>query len=242
MALIGNMAREVFVAKDPRKRQKKLERRSAKRKEKRHLLHREENVGLAERLRRVSNCPVLHCSISEKLEDSGLGWVMLSRTLPGGSIAIASFVVDRYCLGVKDAFGEIMPHSAYEQKYLRKMMVQMPSRSVSPAEARKLIEGAISYARSIGFSPHADYGKVVPLFGDVNAADSDAHFEFGKDGKPFFVAGPYESEERCNQVLAILDKTCGSGQYHYLIGVGNSKPILLDDDHELDFDDFSDEE
>ena len=32
--------------------------------------------------------------------DDGLGWVLLSRQLPGGSVAVAVFLVDRYCLSI----------------------------------------------------------------------------------------------------------------------------------------------
>ena len=38
------------MAKNPRKRQQKLEKRAAKRKEKKHLIAREQNAGLAEKL------------------------------------------------------------------------------------------------------------------------------------------------------------------------------------------------
>ncbi|HTU22255.1 MAG TPA: hypothetical protein VMG10_29725 [Gemmataceae bacterium] len=234
------------MANDPRKRQKKLERRASKRKEKRHVRIREQSAGLAERLSAAVKFPVLNCWIGDSIAEQGIGWVVLSRAMPNGSVAAASFLVDSYCLGVKNVHAEILPRSEYEDKYLRHMMAKMPSRDAAPAEARKLLEGAVAYAREIGFSPHPDYPRVMVLFGDIKAADSDAHFEFGKDGKPFFVSGPNDSSERCKQIVAILHKTCGPGQYDYVVVAGSPQSMLDDPDageeyvHEIE--DYGDEE
>jgi hypothetical protein len=242
MLVSSDTVTEEIMANDPRKRQKKLERRSAKRKEKRQVRVREQNVGLAERLRRAGDYPILHCWIGDSIADTGIGWVVLSRKMPSGSVAVVNFLVDSYCLGVKDVFAEILPHSNYEDKYLRKMRVKMPSREAAPAEARKLVEEAVAYARRVGFSPHADYSKTVLFFGNVNAADSDVSFSFGKDGKPLFISGPNDSEERCRQIVAILNKTCGPGQYDFIVGIDGSQSILLGHEGDEDFEEFGDEE
>jgi hypothetical protein len=63
------------------------------------------------------------------------------------------------------------------------------------------------------------------LFGDTNPAESNAEFEFGKDGKPFFVAGPHDTPERCRQILATLTHTCGQDQFHFMLPVS---PANLD--------------
>jgi hypothetical protein len=215
------------MAADPKKRQKKLERRAAKRKEKRHTLVRAESGGLPERLRAATACPVLHCWISDTLKDEGLGWVLLSREFPNGQVAVSSFLVDRFCLGVKDCFADVMHRTSYDSNYLRKVQSDMPVRNASPAEARKLLEEAVAYARDIGLTPHPDHAKAMLLFGDVNAADSSATFEFGKDGKPFFVAGPHDTPERCRQILAILTNNLGQDGFEYMIPFSEQGPGAL---------------
>src|SRR5437016_2230285 len=82
---------EAPMAADPKKRQKKLERRAAKRKEKKQTLVRAESGGLPERLSAATRYPVLHCWISDTVKDEGLGWVLLSREFPNGQVAVASF-------------------------------------------------------------------------------------------------------------------------------------------------------
>ena len=220
---------------DPRKRQKKQERRAAKRKEKKHDLVRQQSAGLPERLAAAARYPVLHCSIGDRLADQGMGSVLLSRELPGGQVAVAVFLVDRYCLGVKDTHMEILGRSSYESKYVRKMGSEMPSHDVPPAEAFKLLTEAVAYARSLGLPPHPDYAKARLLFGDVNPADSSAEFEFGKDGKPFFIAGPHDTPERCRRILATLTNSCGPGGFHYLLPMGGPGLGDLDEDEDDEF-------
>jgi hypothetical protein len=142
---------------DPRKRQKKLEKKTAKRKEKRHLQVREQNAGLGDRLAAANKFPVLDCWVTDTVEKDGLGWVILSREIPNGTVAVATFLVDRYCLGVKNVVAEILGRATYDHKYSRRMRSEMPAQTVAPADARKLLEEAAAYARKLGFAPHHDY-------------------------------------------------------------------------------------
>jgi hypothetical protein len=172
---------------NPRKRQKQLEKRAAKRKQKKHTEARTHSAGLPGQLTAASKCPVLYCWITEF---QGIASVHLSRQFPNGQVAAGNILVDRYCLGVKDAFAEVGHRVDYEEKYQRKRSPDLPPpRPLPPADARKLIEGAVEYARGIGFEPSPDYETVMLLFGDIDAATSTAQFEFGQDGKPYFFAG-----------------------------------------------------
>jgi hypothetical protein len=228
------------MAKDPRKRQRKLERRSAKRKEKKHHLVREAQAGLGERLTAASKYPVLPVRVTENLWTEGLGQVILARELPGGQVALAVFLVDRYCLGVKDAFGRIISRYEYDSEYVRRLRSEFAWREVSPATARKFVEDAAAYAHELGFEPHPDYQKASLLFGDIDAGQATEQLEFGKDGKPMFIAGPYDTPQRCQYIIKTLTRTRGPGQFHFATPVSStegSEPIDEDDE----FDDFEDE-
>ncbi len=77
--------------------------------------------------------------------------------------------------------------------------------------AQQLVFGAVDYARGLGFEPHPDYADVVAHLGDpVGRCD----IEFGRDGMPFFVQGPYDDARR---VLQTLDASVGPGNYHFLV-------------------------
>jgi hypothetical protein len=226
---------------DPRKRQRKLERRSGKRKEKQHVVAREQAGGLAQRLTAAVKYPVLHSRVSDVLWTQGIGQVLLSRALPNGTVAVAVFLVDRYCLGVKDAFGAVLGRSSYDERFVRQTRAQFVMQDVTPAAARKIVENSVAYAHDGGLPPHADYQKVKILFGDINASECQEEFEFGKDGKPFFVAGPHDGPARCRQIVNILTRTCGPDGFHYLIPFGDPGTMLPNDqagdmDGLIDFD------
>jgi hypothetical protein len=224
------------MSSDPRKRQKKLEKRASKRKEKKHEIARATPTGLPEQLRAATRYPVHDCFISEHVWTHGLGSVMLSRELPNGSIALAVFLVDRSCLGIKDAFARIEGEYTY-QRQLTDMRSQSALKEASPACVRKLVEGAAAYAEALGLHPHPDYAKVKLIFGDIDAAACPESYEFGKDGKPFFAAGPHDTPARCRQILATLERTCGTGNYDFLLPMQSGGELT---DEQLDYLDADD--
>ena len=103
------------MAADPRKRQKKLQRRAGKRQEKKRAIVKAQNAGLGDKLAKAARFPILHAFVTEPLWSHGMGSLLVSRQLPGGRVAFGSFLIDRYCLGVKDAFGDIFSDDAYAE-------------------------------------------------------------------------------------------------------------------------------
>ena len=224
------------MAKDQRKRQKRLERRAAKRKEKRQVIVKEQSAGMATRMTEAAQYPVLESFAMEGFWTSGIGSVLLSRQLPNGMIAVAFFLVDRFCLGVKDAHAEIIGRFTYDSKYGSEFRSRFPVRKLSPAAVRKLVESAVAYARDLGLAPHADYQKAKPLFGDIAASECTEEFEFGEDGKPHFIGGPHDDRQRCQMIIAQLSRACGEGNYHFTIPVSPSEldEMSLAEEDELD--------
>ncbi len=207
---------------DPRKRQKKQEKHAARRKTRQHEQSREKHAGLADRLAAAAGYPILHCWVSRDLWDQGLGWVCLSRELPNGSVAFGVFLVDRYCLGVKNAMADVVGRFTYDSKLVRKMRADYETEDLQPADARKLVEAAVAYAEALGFHSHADYHKAKLIFGAIDPGKSSRTFEFGKDGKPFFIAGPHDTPERSQYILRTLEAARGPGAYDFLVPIGGS--------------------
>jgi hypothetical protein len=232
------------MAANQKKRQKKLERRAAKRKDRRRELIRQKNRGLGELLSMASGSPVLHSRIADSLEDEGMGHVLLSRLLPNNRVAAVLFLVDRYCLGVKDCFGRLMVRAEYDA-FCKELDDKFEMEDHTPADVRKLVEGVVDYARDLGLEPHPDYHRVKAIFGDIDARESRAEFEFGSEGKPLFINGPHDGPERCRRILSILEHSCGPEGYHYIMG-GPAGVSLLEDEDEFedpdeDFDDEDDD-
>jgi len=203
------------MAMDPRKRQKKLQRRKAKEKAKRKALAQRAPRSLATRIQGAAAAPILHCCATEALWDQGLSHVLISRELRSGDVAFVVFLVDAYCLGVKDVVFDVAPRSRYDWKVYGKLLETQEVVQLEPEETRKLIEGAVEYARDLGFAPHHDYRKAKSIFGDIDADAAEEEFVFGKDGKPFFFAGPYDDRARCKEILSILTNRCGPDGFYY---------------------------
>ena len=202
---------------DPRKRQKKLERKAADRKEKKHLIVREASVSLATRFALATPFPVLHSCIGDSNWDQGIGQATLSRVLPNGQIAVAIFLVDRYCLGVKSSIAEIVPKATYDTRYSPTIPGSPPTRPYPPAAVRKYVEGAVAYALDSGLLPDKDYEVAKLLFGDIDPTASSEVFEYGKNGKPYYLNGPYESMQRIREIYATLARTRGPGGFDGIV-------------------------
>ena len=138
---------------DPRKRQKKLERKAAHRKEKKQLVVREASVSLATRFALATPFPVLHSCISDSVFEMGIGQATLTRELPNGQIVVAIFLVDRFCLGVKSSIAAIVPLATYNSRYGPSVPGAPTTRNYSPAAVRKFVEGAVAYALDSGLYP-----------------------------------------------------------------------------------------
>jgi hypothetical protein len=223
------------MALDARKRQKKVERRAAKQRAKKLALKERTQLVAARTLEAVSSAPIFRCCAAEDGFTDGMQQVLISRALPNDRVAFALFLVDTYCLGVKNAMFDIASREEFELDFYEKLKEQLSLVTLKPACARKLVEGAVEYARDLGFPPHADYVKAKLIFGDIDASACPLVFEYGKDGKPLFVAGPYDNPSRCERIVRTLTHRCGADGFNSLISTDglleleSADELFLDD-------------
>jgi len=210
---------------DPRKRQKKLERHKAKQNAQRHELARRDSRSLSFRLERAAAAPILHCCTTAEIWQQGMGHVLISRQLDNGNVAFALLLLDIYCLGVKDVMMDVAPRVRYDRDLFGRLARQRRLTQLRPECARKLVEGAVRYALDLGLPPHDDYRTAKLIFGDIPAEACSEEYVFGKDGKPHFIAGPYDSSDRCEHIIRTLQNACGPGGYHFLVPCGDLPPI-----------------
>jgi hypothetical protein len=145
--------------------------------------------------------------VPEGLFNTGMGSVWISRALENERYAVSVFLLDTYCLGVKNALYAVLDKSRY-MMYMENFLHISEENFIAcePAYARKLVESAVAYSQGLGFDPHDDYKIAKMLFGDVDASASDAYFTFGRDGNPYYVPGPGDSPAEQRRVLKQLEK------------------------------------
>jgi hypothetical protein len=169
---------------------------------------------------------------SAKLFDSGCGYLVVSRFKADGRVEAGFFLLDVFCLGVKDAgFHRFDSVADYQESLLIRLFPDEDPVRMTPAGARKLTEDAISYARGLGFSPGGDYKKASRVFGGITTADCDEQFLFGKGDKPLYIQGPSDSPARVERILRALEARCGEGGYHYIVAADDFEPLESEEEN-----------
>lgn len=164
--------------------------------------------GLGGQVRQAARLPILDCLVSDGLFDSGMGVVTLIRGASRAYQHAAFFLVDSFCLGVKDAYFRNGDRQEVE-RLLDMMQVSDPASAIAPAEARKLLRDLVAWAGDNGFPPHADYARLEPLFGDVAAAETDYMPRFGLQGEAIYVPGPKETQAQIRRRLQTVQSRLG---------------------------------
>lgn len=147
----------------------------------------------------------------------GFAQILVARRDRASKITVCGFLVDVYCLGVKDA----VPPKAmgidslgdFAQRYFSAF--EDPPVPISLPHAQAIVAGAIAYARDLGFEPHRDFAAAEPFLG-APPADVPA-IGFGHEGMPLYINGP---RDNAMGVVATLRQRCGEGNFHYLLADG----------------------
>lgn len=209
------------MAVDPRRRARQQARKAAKRKAQVAAKRKHGSGGPGwSQFAFVPGLPLHECLMPEGIFQTGIGNVVISRRT-GETVYAGVFLADVFCLGVKDAFLSALTRSEFDD-LIDRFRGQAQMISIHPACARKLVEGAAAYAQDLGFSPHKDYRKAKVVFGDIDPAVCPQSFEFGRQGKPCFISGPYDSMTRCEKIIATLRSRCGPDGFHFQMGMGSN--------------------
>jgi hypothetical protein len=134
----------------------------------------------------------------------GLVGVLVARRGRPQRLSVCGYLVDTFCLGVKNALGPMVMGDR-ELPDFRHMFFQSMEPVEAPDElARHLVLGAVDYARSLGFEPHPD---LAPAAGHLGEWSGGSALTFGRDGVPTFVQGPDDDPAR---VIRTLTRTVGA--------------------------------
>lgn len=164
----------------------------------------------------ASKAPIHEALVPAKLFEVGIGNLFFSRALPDGHIALGCFLLDVFCLGVKNAFVTIVARDEYAQRR-RRCSTAESLQPMSAACFRKLVEGGVAYAHDLGFRPHKDYAVTSQIFGDLESTTCPTRFEYGHEGKPFYVSGPHETFTEVQATVEQLERRLGTGNFDYLV-------------------------
>jgi hypothetical protein len=217
-----------MVARHDARKQKKAAKLKAKRSEKRAKEHRRDSKDPTIRLQGTEKWPVVQGLMAEKLWKDGIGSLVIARQEGEERLVFAVFLVDVFCLGVKNAYWSAGGEGDFKALIAR-MDESQKMVPIKPSYLVKLIGEAIAYAASLGFRPHPDFRHASRLLAGIDAAGCDTEFTFGHKGKPLYIQGPYESPHVARAIMDRIEKAGG----HFLVPAET-----LDDDEgdDLEFD------
>jgi hypothetical protein len=197
-----------------RRREAKAKRRKQQLAERRRQAHAESGGSLASRVGRLALAPIERCLLQGDLFELGIGAMVFARGTPATGLTMASFLLDVFCLGLKDVTLRQIEASELDE-YLEVMAIESPLTDVDPAYARKLLRDAVAYGRSLGFEPPRDFKAAELLFGDVPADACEARFEFGCDGRPYYAPGPTDTAAEISRRLERLRRSVGEDGFDF---------------------------
>ena len=217
------------MAQSPQQRQKALQKKANKRKQKAAQLrqqsqHQTVRLDSKSQIQAAFAWPVLETLLSRDWDTEGaIVQALVTREGPGGRVAVGVFLIDLALLGVKNAFVQVFEtHAAYGE--LREsIMESQPMVSSDLNLIAKILREGVAYAAQFGFRPNSDYRMASQM---LAGADPDASLVEiplgGADGKPLFIAGPHDNVEA---ILLRLEDRVGPDGYHYMIDDPNADGI-----------------
>ena len=213
-----------MARKDEHKRQKQLAKRNKRASEVRKEMQKNRNRSLVDLIRESLRFPVRNCF--EKGDQYTKSFLLIRR-LADGRLILFAVMVDLVCLGVKDAF----VRTDVDPDWLARQTAD--SVEVSPAYALKCILGGVKFAANYDFRPHPDFEQTMLGYAEADPNECKVEFEYGIDGKPCYIPGPFDDELFQDNTMRKLGALGFGGVFSCSLGTD------LDGE---DFDDFDEEE
>jgi len=158
-----------------------------------------------DRLKRIiyksRNWPIKECKINSTWRENGLANIMISRIQPNNRIVFGSYLVDIFCLGLKNTFCNAdIPQSIYTS-LIKEMYREDLAIECTSSLAHTIIYGGIEFASKYGFAAHEDFNLSKYILEEPESFEKDESVEFGEKGKPLFIQGPYDDSNKVINTL-----------------------------------------
>lgn len=144
--------------------------------------------------------------------DQGLALVCITRQAKYDRFTICTYLLDLWCLGVKDTMGPRQLNSSEYKQMLNYTYQCFPegTQKITLEQAQSLVYSAVEYADQLGFKPHQDFQQSKAHLGKWSGQPK---LQMGRNGKPFYVSGPYDNPET---IINILRQNVGEGNFDYV--------------------------
>jgi hypothetical protein len=154
--------------------------------------------------------PIYKCLISEQ---GGLISMLVVRRLPNGNFAFGMYMLDKYCLGLKNTTFKIDLSMENYEDFIDEISYTLGElQECTYATVHNWVYGGIAYAEDLGFKPNSDF-SLTKFFLEEDTEDVELiEFEFGMDGRPHYFSGPYDDVDK---ILNTLIRNVGENNFDF---------------------------
>jgi len=240
------------MVRDERRRQKKIMKKIKKDKIRKEKLKKASGLFPTNPKTLLANTrqyPIFSCMINKAWKAQGLAHILIAREQPNKMLLWGVYLVDIFCLGLKSSFFNVnyTPDDYYK---LKSSFIREQNSINCPVQlAHQIIYGAIDYADKLGFKPEADFNMTGLILEERGNIEPNPTLEFGKNGQPYFIAGP---DDDVKAIMAQLRKSVGEGNFTFIAPMDNIadeeifEAVKEDDDEfiddEFDYDEYVDDD
>jgi len=152
--------------------------------------------------------PVLDCYVGRNIDQTGIAYVIVTRGFSYEYLLAGIYLVDIWCLGVKDTYlTKFKSKEVFDNFYFITGSATAGLGIISYEKARNIILGSIQYAAALEFLPQGEWQITKHMLETERPFKNT--FKFGRDGKPFYCAGPYDSKV-CDNYIKKVEKHGGN--------------------------------
>ena len=167
--------------------------------------------------------------------ESGMHQVIIQRQKKNGDIVYGLYLLDLWCLGLKDTMYKISSKWEFDEMY-NQFSSEIELKEIDPMYAFNLIYGALEFGEDNGFKPPKDFSITEYILPHVESVEY-MEIEFGVNGKPLYKLGPYDEPIK---IFKTLEKTLGKGNFDYDLATDFYEDMSYDPSWEEDVIDIED--
>ena len=150
----------------------------------------------------LTKFPLHKCCIGKNWQKTGISNVVIIRKVFDESFIAEIYLVDIWCLGVKDAFiRKNLSNSDLQYLCNNISLASDGVIEISYEDARSIVLGSLNYAAKIGIQPHPNWHSSNNMIEPNRTFENK--FEFGKKGKPLYVAGPHDKNVEAGYIKKV---------------------------------------
>ncbi len=167
---------------------------------------------------KARNLPIYKCYRLDNSFEYREMVITVVRRHTQGTFTFASYMIDKWCLGVKDSMWMFNVSEREMEDYLSHFEMSIGSmEEIEYVEAHNWVYGAVAFAEDAGIKPYKDFTLTRYILEEDDDNVELIEYDFGRDGEYCLVA---KDRQEAARYIPALDKNIGRGNYTVEIGPG----------------------